>query len=110
MKILISNSATVKAKITLSGSQECVDRVLAMLSILAYNGGSSGIYGINFDGDGADSINITGDIDHKRYADMRNELLGHGEEIVYVDEGLRGYRANTEGRIMAFPPPETEPE
>jgi hypothetical protein len=85
----------VDAKVTLSGSKECVRRVQRLLACIEYNGGvgHSGTFGITWDGDGADRIRIDGlpkDIDRKQFEAQSNyggavEVVGEGETCFVLD-------------------------
>jgi len=87
--------AEASAKITIEGSQECVDRVLALLGVLHNNGGHSGTFGIDWDGDGADSIRVKGkDFNPKKYRDLTNALSDYGGHFEIVSEGGTGYVHN----------------
>lgn len=63
MKINIALSAEpdVEKTITLKGSQNAIDRILAFLGMLQYNGavGHSGTFGLGWDGDGSDKLEST---------------------------------------------------
>lgn len=85
----------VDAKVTLSGSKECVRRVQRLLACIEYNGGvgHSGTFGISWDGDGADTIRIDGlpkDIDRKQFEAQSSyggavEVVGEGETCFVLD-------------------------
>lgn len=86
----------VDAKVTLSGSKECVRRVQRLLACIEYNGGvgHSGTFGISWDGDGADRIRINGlpkDIDRKQFEAQSN----YGGEVEVVGEGEKCYVLNS---------------
>jgi len=68
MKIQINKKETVEATITLTGSPECVRRILTLLAMIETNGGNghSGTFGISWDGDGNDKISINGIEDVKK--------------------------------------------
>lgn len=76
----------VSKTLTISGEPEKVDRVLALLALIYYNGhwGHSGTFGIIWDGDGSDSIDI--DIDLSEYRDLTNTLSSYGGEAEIVGE------------------------
>lgn len=86
----------VDAKVTLSGSKECVRRVQRLLACIEYNGGvgHSGTFGITWDGDGSDHIRIDGlpkDIDRKQFEAQSN----YGGEVEVVGEGESCYVLNS---------------
>ncbi len=82
--------------VTIKGSKENVDRVLALLSFLELNGGHSGVFGISWDGDGADAVSITG-ADFSQYRDLVSSCSSHGGEVEYVGE-------NGTGHVLSIPP------
>jgi hypothetical protein len=86
----------VDAKVTLSGSKECVRRVQRLLACIEYNGGvgHSGTFGITWDGDGSDHIRIDGlpkDIDKKQFEAQSN----YGGEVEVVGSGESCYVLNS---------------
>jgi len=94
-RLRAARSPEASATVTLEGSQECVDRVLALLGILHNNGGHSGYFGVDWDGDGADSIRVKGkDFNSKKYHDLTEALSSYGGSVEVVCEGGTGYVMN----------------
>lgn len=87
-------------KLTISGKRENVDRVLALLAMIHLNGawGHSGLFGISWDGDGADYVNITGkDFDPSKFKDLVQTVGDYGGVVEYVSEG-------GDGCVLQLPP------
>lgn len=93
-----SGEETVKATVTLEGSPECVDRVLALLSVIHLNGswGHSGIFGVSWDGDGRDFVDLTGDVDPSKYKDLAQGMGDYVAAVEYVGEGATGFVLNND--------------
>ena len=88
----IKKDTDTKVEITLEGAPEAVRRILRLLACIEYNGsvGHSGLFGISWDGDGADRIRIKGlpkDIDRKQFGAMSN----YSSILEYVGEGEKCY-------------------
>lgn len=97
--------ASAKPKVTktytMTGSPEAVARVERLLAMIWLNGmwGHSGLFGITWDGDGADHLDIQG-IDANDHKDAVNKPSGFSNSVEYVGEGGRmyiGYVKNDEG-------------
>lgn len=88
-----SVSAEVKETVvTLKGKPECVDRVLALLTMVYLNGsyGHSGLFGISWDGDGSDKFDLSFDGQKefiKQNKDGVNACSDYGGNVEYVGEG-----------------------
>jgi hypothetical protein len=83
-----------KATFTISGKAECVQRVAALLAMIQVNGdvGHSGIFGMSWDGDGADHIKIEGiEPFIKSHKDGINACSDFGSYFEFVGEGGRFY-------------------
>lgn len=84
-----NEKATTAHTVTISGEPEKVNRVLALLAMIQFNGhvGHSGIFGISWDGDGSDKIDIDGlkqvFIDNK---DGINACTSYGGYVEFVGE------------------------
>ena len=93
MKISISKGPKkVEKVVTISGSNQAVNRVLSLLTMVHLNGqwGHSGLFGISWDGDGADNIGL--DFENikefiKQNKDGINACSSYGGEVEYVGEG-----------------------
>lgn len=97
IKVKARRAPEASATVTISGSQECVDRVLAFLGVLNNNGGHSGIFGISWDGDGSDAVHVEGkDFDPADYGDLTNALSSYGAAVEYVAEGCTGFVLNND--------------
>lgn len=81
----------VAESITLSGTPECVDRVKALLAMVSINGstGHSGTFGIFWDGDGADRLDVS--FDTSPYSKLVRELCAYGGEIEVVGTDRTGF-------------------
>ena len=93
-----SGEETVKATVTLEGSPDCVERVLALLSVIHLNGswGHSGIFGVSWDGDGRDFVDLTGDVDPSKYKDLAQAMGDHVGAVEYIGEGATGFVLNND--------------
>lgn len=81
MKLQVSVSKRqpeAKLDVQLQGSPDAIRRVLGFLAMIEYNGavGHSGTFGLDWDGDGADRINIKAD----GYKEVQKELRDGFEE------------------------------
>lgn len=85
----------ITAKVTITGSQECVERVLALLYLVDHNGkvGHSGTFAIGWDGDGSDRVNIEGFPDDlaKKFNELANTLSSYGGQVEQVGQGCTGF-------------------
>jgi hypothetical protein len=87
-----SGEGDVSKTITLTGKPECVERTLALLSMLHLNSGHSGYFAISWDGDGADYLRVSGkDYDSKKYKDLVNALSSWGGAVEVVGENNVGF-------------------
>jgi hypothetical protein len=57
-----AGKSSVSLDVTITGSPDCVSRVTNLLQMIQYNGavGHSGVFGISWDGDGNDRIELKG--------------------------------------------------
>jgi hypothetical protein len=84
-----------KEKITLEGSDECVERVLGLLAMIYFNGmwGHSGTFAIGWDGDGADFVEIKG-VDFKKYKEMVEATSAYGSDVEMIGEAGTSFVGN----------------
>lgn len=91
----------VSESLTLTGTPECVDRVKALLATVSINGhsGHSGTFGIFWDGDGADRLDVS--FDTSPYADLVNTLSSYGGEVEVVGTDRTGFigRGRNDGTV-----------
>ena len=97
MRIHISTSSSkpqTSVDIKISGSEENVQRVLSLLGMIQYNGavGHSGIFGITWDGDGADNIKIEGPLPNDK--DALEATSSYGGYVEFVGERGQFYVVN----------------
>ena len=94
--------------LTISGSKEAVERIEALISMVALSGysGHSGIFGISWDGDGADSINVDG-IELGKYRKLLDATSGYGGEAEIVGEGGYGYVMTMSGSLKRVYSPDS---
>jgi len=81
----------VEVSLKLIGKPECVERVMSLLGMIAFNGaiGHSGIFGISWDGDGSDKIKVEGDLpDHR---DAWNACTNYGGYAEFMGESGKSY-------------------
>lgn len=105
---LSTDPQDTELKITLRGSEECVQRVKALLALISLNGGwgHSGIFGISWDGDGADKLQIEG-FDPAEFKDLAQALGDGGRSVEYVCEGGIGRTfSSKEGTSKTLYPPD----
>ena len=81
----------VSENITLSGSEEAVDRVKALLAMISINGneGHSGVFAISWDGDGQDKIDVSFDI--APYTDLVHELSAYAGPVEMIGDNRTGF-------------------
>ena len=92
MKVLAAKEEVTQT-LSITGSVECVERIKALLGLLQLNGawGHSGVFGIWWDGDGSDQVDITGvGFNTSDYVDMAN-ALHYGGDVECVGENGVGY-------------------
>jgi hypothetical protein len=88
---ILSDKDEVTVTVKLTGKPACVERIMSLLGMIAYNGavGHSGTFGTWWDGDGSDKIKIEGPIpDHK---DAWNVTSSHGGYVELIGEGRKYY-------------------
>lgn len=67
-----------------------MERFKRFLTFLAFNGGHSGIFGMYFDGDGADFLRVKPKLD-KKYTKGMHAIGGTGADVeIAGDEGYSG--------------------
>ena len=82
-----SREQSVEKTITLTGSPDAVNRVLAFLGMLQFNGnvGHSGMFALGWDGDGADQLQVSGIEDvAKQCRDGYNACTSYGADLEYM--------------------------
>ncbi len=108
MKLIHPMKSMIAVPLTITGEPECVDRVLAILGMihLFSSWGHSGTFGIAWDGDGSDKVEIQGSaFDPTMYKDLAEATSNHGGdiEIVGADRtAFSGKFAETPKKV--FPP------
>lgn len=100
----LPDAPTRTLTVTITGKPENVDRVEALLSLLSLNStyGHSGVFGISWDADGADFVQIVG-IDTAPYKDLVDALGNHGAAVEYIGEGGTGCTYNSTGTKRVYP-------
>jgi len=93
LKEILSEASkdVITVEVKLIGTPACVERVMSLLGMIQYNGavGHSGIFGISWDGDGADKIKIEGPIpDHRK---AWNATSSYGGYVEIMGEGGKSY-------------------
>lgn len=87
-KQLGSQSAEkVERTFVVTGSQDSVDRIAAFLGMLQFNGaiGHSGMFGLGWDGDGSDQVQIQGiEAELKQYADGYGACASYGSDLEWM--------------------------
>ena len=84
----------LKVTVTIGGEREKVERVLALLYLVYRNGevGHSGTFGIGWDGDGNDKIDLEGMESYKdKFHDLAEALSSYGGDAEIVGEGGTGF-------------------
>jgi hypothetical protein len=107
MLLKARNDSDVELRLTIKGSREAVNRVAALLSCIEYNGnvGHSGMFGISWDGDGADRIEISGIKPSKELKHGYEAMSGYGGLVEFIGEGGRCYvmRADNASSKLVYP-------
>jgi hypothetical protein len=78
----VRDRQTTEVTLTLRGEFGAVDRVLGLLSMLVLNGnwGHSNVFGVGWDGDGHDKLEIDG-LDTAPYKDIVERLGSYGGDV-----------------------------
>ncbi len=106
MKIKISLSKAkpeAERTVVLKGSQECVDRVATFLGMLVYNGniGHSGVFGLGWDGDGSDKLDVDG-IDDAVNKDGYAACGAYGGDVEVMGDSGSFYVYTTSKQKLVF--------
>ena len=82
----------VETTIVLKGTQEAIDQVEKILSLLIFAGnvGHSGIFGVGFDGDGSHRLDAVKGVDPKKYSKIAQELCSYGGDVEVINSADSG--------------------